>query len=149
MWRNLFGRDKSLTQLASALVGEITAAIETLESNPEIKFLESVAKGTADAAGQMHAFSLPKLAVYEENASRLSEFTAPLPHQLSYFYTELEGLQDRVRHTLTHQNDKASRQAAAGETLAEISRIVSLGDQLLHDLRPLIAPHHSSLLTRA
>jgi hypothetical protein len=149
MWRNLFGRDKSRAQLASALIGEITAAIETLESNPEIKFLENVAKGEGDAVGQVHTFALPRFAVYEENASRLSEFAAPLPHQLSYFYTELEGLQDRVCHTLTHQTDEASRRVAAAQTLAEISRIADLGDQLLRDLRPLIARHYSSALTRA
>ncbi len=118
MWRNFFGRDKSRALLASVLIGEITAAIETLESNPEIRFLRDVADGANDTVGRVQEFSLPRFSVYEKNAGRNTDFAEPLPHELSYFYTELNGLRDRIRHTFSRQTDSPSRQAAAAQTLA-------------------------------
>lgn len=149
MWHNFFGRDKSRALLASALIGEITAAIETLESNPEIRLLRNVAGGANDTVGQVQEFSLPRFSVYEKNAGRITDFAEPLPHELSYFYTELNGLQDRIRYTFDRQTDSPSRQAAAAQTLVEIGKVVDAGDQLLRDLRPLVARHRPPSLIRA
>jgi hypothetical protein len=147
MWRTLFGMNKSRERLASAFVGEIAAAMETLEANPEIKFLASLAEGAGGTTGQSNKFALPKFSVYEKNASRLGEFAAPLPRELSYFYTEMEALDGRIRNALLHEKGAASRKAAAAEAVAEVRRVVNLGDQLLRDLRPLVSRHHSSSST--
>ena len=141
---------KSRRNLASAFAGEIVAAMEAVADNAEIRRLlvrdSSVAGAPFDFAG----FELPRLAIYEANAHRLGLFNAPLPRELSYFYTRIMSLPGHLHalssSALTSGDDTQQRTKVAFE---EITRTMDLGDSLLRSIKGLISQRQPSSVSRA
>lgn len=149
MWRAPFGQRRSRQNLASALVGEISATIEVLETSFEIKRLEALSAGeSVEDDGPSH-FALPKSVIYESNASQLSLFNSPLPREVSYFYTELASISERVRRAMERPQSPELRKGEATQALSEIERVMALGEQVLHDLRPFVSHRQPATITRA
>lgn len=82
-----FGRSRSRRGLASALIGEIAAVIESMEAFEEVRKLESMEFGAKEHLDELAAFTLPKFSVYESNADRLDFFDAALQRKIAYFFT--------------------------------------------------------------
>jgi hypothetical protein len=90
-------RSRSRRNIASAFVGEIAAAMESVEEHAEVRRLELFEACPDEAPFDFSDFQLPKLAVYEANVDQLALFNAPLPREVSYFYTRLMALPGRLR----------------------------------------------------
>src|SRR3974377_982451 len=93
----LLGRARSRRGLASALIGEIAAVIDSMERFEEVRRLEEMRTGAEENLGQLDAFILPRFSVYESNASRLDLFDAPLQRQIVYFFTCAGSLTGHLR----------------------------------------------------
>ncbi len=83
----LFGRSRSRRGLASALIGEIAAVIDSMERFEEVRKLEGMAIGAEENLDELGAFTLPAFSVYESNADRLDLFDASVQRQIAYFFT--------------------------------------------------------------
>ena len=148
MWSFSFRWRRSRQNLASALIGEISAAIDLLEKCPEVREMCNIRDG-AGAADESFHFALPKPVVYEGNAARLTAFDSPLPRELSYFYAELSAIPERLRRAMVSTQDRELRKALAAQAMEEIDRVESLGDQLLRDLRPFVSRARPASISRA
>jgi hypothetical protein len=146
-------RRRNRRNLASAFVGEIAAAMETVESNDAIKQLQhaTVYSGSDDMLllGFID-FQLPKLAVYEANIGNLSLFDAPLPREISYFYTRLMALPGRLgafKRADCSCSEEMKRKS--GDVIEEISQIMKLGDNLLRSFRIFVSRKQPVSISRA
>jgi hypothetical protein len=128
--------------LASAFVGEVSA-IMTL--------IEEIAQPQPDCerpvSNQAH-LALPGCDLYKANAGQLDVFDAPLPSQLTHFYTRVASLPELLcAHAERHL-------AAEGQLInrpldPEFEHILAEGEGLLRNLRPFVSRPHSPTITRA
>jgi hypothetical protein len=142
-------RRKGRRNLASAFAGEIVAAMEAVADNAEIKRLlrnDSSAAAPFDFTG----FELPRLTIYEANAHRLSLFNAPLPRELSYFYTRMMTLPGHLR-ALSSSGPASGDDAPQRTKVAfeEITRTMDLGDSLLRSIKGFISRRQPRSVSRA
>lgn len=128
--------------LASALIGEIVAAMEAVERNA----------ATADdqLTPDFTDFALPRLAVYEANVGRLGLFNAPLPRELSYFYTRLNNLPQRLRALRTPPTSSPDEQKLRARiAIGEIDQTMTLGNDLLRSMKGFVSRKQPSSISRA
>lgn len=147
---NLSPRRRDRRNLASAFVGEIVAAMEAVADHSEVKRLQLVQTVACASPFDFSDFKLPKLAVYETNAAKLSLFNAPLPRELSYFCTQLTDLPQRLRAlkpsaASSAENLKWRTQSA----IEEIARTMKLGDDLLRSIKVFVSRKQPASITRA
>lgn len=124
--------------LASAFAGEISAIVAVLEDRAE-----------AEGATSDTAFVMPRCDLYKANAGQIDLFDAPLPSQLTHFYTRLAGLPEFLRN---HGKTRATSDvnvASADPVATEMEHLMTEGEDLLRQLRPFIAKPHSPTITRA
>ena len=137
--------------LASALIGEIVAAMEAVERNSAVQRLYP-AGSTADDQPTLDFtdFALPRLAVYEANVGRLALFNAPLPRELSYFYTRLNNLPQRLRALRTPPNSSPDEQKSRAQTaIGEIDQTMTLGNDLLRSMKGFVSRKRPGSISRA
>ncbi|ACL60466.1 conserved hypothetical protein [Methylobacterium nodulans ORS 2060] len=137
-WRSL--RRRRQRNLASALVGEIVAVLRAIETHDVLARLDHVAAAFASTAGP----TLPRIpaTVYRAYAGRLDRLDAPLPRKITYFYTRLQMLQgDLATLNLRQIQDRPAVSAAgfALELARDLRDTLAVGDEILRDLRPLLA----------
>lgn len=147
---NLSPRRRDRRDLASAFVGEIVAAMAAVADHSEVKRLQLVQTVACESPFDFSDFKLPKLAVYETNAAKLSLFKVPLPRELSHFYTWLTDLPQRLRAlrpsaTLSSEEMKWRTQSA----IEEIARTMTLGDDLLRSIKVFVSRKQPASITRA
>jgi len=143
-----FGVWRTRRNLASAFIGEIAAVLRIIERNP---VLQEHDEGVAcESSAAECAAALPHVVVYEANAGQLDVFNAPFPRELTYFYTRLAALSERLR-LLTSPSDLSSETRTEYIHLAQTdaSRTMELGDELLRHLRPLVSHHQPPSISRA
>jgi hypothetical protein len=147
----LFGaRGRNRRNLASAFVGEIAAAIETVEENAEIRRLQLSDASDGKRLPDFSDFQLPKLTVYETNIGQVSLFEAPLPRELTYFYTRLMALPVRLRALRPEDSSSAEDiKRRTHEAVEEIAQTMSLGENLLRSFRGFISRKQPSSISRA
>jgi hypothetical protein len=92
----LFPQRRDRRNLASAFAGEIVGAMEAVSDHTDVRRLLAV-NANGDTRFDFGNFELPHLAVYEANVNRLGLFHAPLPRELTYFYTRLMTLPGHLR----------------------------------------------------
>lgn len=146
----LFGRSRSRRGLASALIGEIAALIDDMESFEEIRKLENMEIGADEHLDELSVFTLPKFAVYESNADRLDLFDAAIQRQIAYFFTRAGSLAGHL-HALAltkNESNELCKQHAI-EAQKEINGLSELGDDLLRDLRKLVSRKQPKTISRA
>jgi hypothetical protein len=139
----LLGRSRSRRGLASALIGEIAAVIDSMEHFEEVRRLE-------ENLAELGAFTLPKFSVYESNANRLDLFDASLQRQIAYFFTCAGSLAAHL-HALASTRKKSAELSKlhAIDAQKEINGLSELGDDLLRDLRKLASKRQPVTIFRA
>ncbi len=136
-----FGARRTRRNLASAFVGEIAAVLRAIERNPVLQ--DHVPGLVAQSAATECVAEMPHVVVYEANAGHLDVFNAPLPRELTYFYTRVSALSERL-HALaspSHLSDEV-RDEYIHLAQVDANRAMELGDELLHHLRPYVSSHH-------
>jgi hypothetical protein len=142
-------RHRNRRNLASAFVGEITAAMEAVEEHAEVKRLQ-LAASTNEQGFDFSDFQLPKLIVYEKNVSRLSLFNAPLPRELSYFYTRLMALPAHLRALrLSSSSGAEDVKWQTQDAVAEIAKTMRLGENLLRSIKIFVSRKQPDSISRA
>jgi hypothetical protein len=146
----LFGRSRSRRGLASALIGEIAAVIDSMERFEEVRKLEDMAIGAEENLDELGAFTLPAFSVYASNADRLDLFDASVQRQIAYFFTSAGSLAGHL-HALasTKKESKELCKQHAIDAQKEINGLSELGDDLLRDLRKLVSRKQPSTISRA
>jgi hypothetical protein len=146
----LSARGRNRRNLASAFVGEIAAAMEAVEEHAEAKRLYLLVSSENKTPPDLRDLQLPKLTIYETSAGRLSLFDAPLPGELSYFYTRLTALPGRLR-ALRSSNPSSTEEMKqrAREAIAEIEQTMDLGENLLRSFRRFISHKQPDSISRA
>ena len=145
-----FGHSRSRRGLASALIGEIAAVIDSMEGFEEIRKLEDMKFGAEEHLDELAAFTLPKFSVYESNADRLDFFDAALQRKIAYFFTRAGGVAGHL-HALasTKYESKELCKQHAIDAQKEINCLSELADDLLRDLRKLVSKKPMKTLSRA
>jgi hypothetical protein len=146
----LFGRSRSRRGLASALIGEIAAVIDSMERFEEVRKLEDMAIGAEENLDELGAFALPAFSVYASNADRLDLFDASVQRQIAYFFTSAGSLAGHL-HALasTKKESKELCRQHAIDAQKEINGLSELGDDLLRDLRKLVSRKQPTTISRA
>lgn len=146
----LFGRSRSRRGLASALIGEITAVIDSMERFEEVRKLEDMETGAEENLDELGAFTLPRFSVYESNADRLDLFDAAVQRQIVYFFTCAGSLAGHL-HALASTRKEATElcKRHAMDAQKEINGLSELGDDLLRDLRKLVSKKQPATISRA
>jgi hypothetical protein len=147
----LFGaRSRNRRNLASAFVGEIAAAMETVEENAEVRRLQLADASEGKAPPDFSNFQLPKFTVYETHVGQLSLFDAPLSRELSYFYTRLMALPVHLRALRPRDSSCAEdMKRRTHEAVEEIAQTMSLGENLLRSFRRFISRKQPASISRA
>ena len=119
--------------LASALVGELVGILRIVETRKlEARLHEAKGKrrsGREKPNGS--AIPLPEPAIYEANANRLDLFEPSLARKIANAYTLFSGVTGSLP---TAANDTEQSEAA----LVQLQEGLSLADDVLHRLRPLL-----------
>jgi hypothetical protein len=145
-----FGRSRSRRGLASALIGEIAAVIDSMEGFEEVRKLEDMEFGAEEHLDELAAFTLPKLSFYESNADRLDFFDAALQRKIVYFFTRAGGLAGHLRALASTKNEsKELCKQHAIDAQKEINGLSELADDLLRDLRKLVSKKPMKTISRA
>ena len=135
-----FGRSRSRRGLASALIGEIAAVIDSMEGFEEVRKLEHMEFGAKEHLDELAAFTLPKFSVYESNADRLDFFDAAIQRKIAYFFTRAGGLAGHLHALASTKNEsKELCKQHAIDAQREINSLSELADDLLRDLRKLVS----------
>jgi hypothetical protein len=145
----LFPQRRGRRDLASAFAGEIVAAMEAVADHAEVRRLLATPTD-GDARFDFASFELPHLAVYESNVDKLGLFHAPLPRELSYFYTLLMTLPGHLR--AVHSGPSASpddMRQRVKNAYDEVSETMCLGDSLLRSIKKLVSHKQPDLISRA
>jgi hypothetical protein len=146
----LFGRSRSRRGLASALIGEIAAVIDSMERFEEVRKLEDMAIGAEENLDELGAFTLPEFSVYASNADRLDLFDASVQRQIAYFFTSAGSLAGHLRALAsTKKESKELCKQHAIDAQKEINGLSELGDDLLRDLRKLVSRRQPATISRA
>src|SRR5882724_8881661 len=145
-----FGRSRSRRGLASALIGEIAAVIDSMEGFEEVRKLEDMEFGAKEHLDELAAFTLPKFSVYESNADRLDFFDAALQRKIAYFFTRAGGLAGHLHALASTKNEsKELGKQHAIDAQKEINGLSELADDLLRDLRKLVSKKPMKTISRA
>jgi hypothetical protein len=146
----LFGRSRSRRGLASALIGEIAAVIDSMECFEEVRKLEDMAIGAEENLDELGAFTLPAFSVYQSNADRLDLFDASVQRRIAYFFTSAGSLAGHL-HALASTKKEAKELCKQHtiEAQKEINGLLELGDDLLRDLRKLVSRKQPTTISRA
>jgi hypothetical protein len=128
--------------LASAFVGEVSA-IMTL--------IEEIARPRPDVEqpGNSQAHLAPGCDLYKANAGRLDVFDAPLPSQLTHFYTRIASLPELLR---AHSERVPAAEGPLANSPAadpEFEHILFEGENLLRNLRPFVSKRRPATISRA
>jgi len=144
-----FGRRQQQRNLASALIGEVTATLEAIEGYDEVRRLEAGDDQAEKCLSELESFRTPSSPIYIGNVGRLNVFDAPLQRQVTYFYTRIASLADHLHALSRSTEDEALRKQHARDAAAEINNAMNAGDDLLRTLRPLVSRRRKPSLTRA
>jgi len=143
-----FGSRRARRNLASAFVGEVAAVLRAIERNPLLH--EGGERLVGEEAAEECVAEMPHAVVYEANAGHLDLFKAPLPRELTYFYTRISALSERL-HALAAPSELSDETRGEYVHLAQADahRAMELGDELLRHLRPLVSRHQPDTISRA
>jgi hypothetical protein len=136
---SMVSRRRKRRTLASALIGEIVAILDTIEAQGVVVQLDKCA--TAEETFASRQPVLPAFAIFNGNAGRLECFDAPLPRKIAYFYTRLAALCGSLEGINAMPagafgNDLRTQRAQVLAT--EFRTILDLADDILRQLRLLL-----------
>jgi hypothetical protein len=141
---------RGIRSIASAFVGEIAAILHLIETHDVVSMLEK-ALDASDSSVALPNLTLPPFTIYTADAAKLDELPLPTPRKIAYFYAQIASIQDDLTRFATEpiSGGSAGRTERIRRILAELNDALALGDDILHELRPLLSPKHQKSLTRA
>ena len=142
---------REIRSIASAFVGEITAILHVVETH-DIASMVKKAVNASDSTVSLPSLTLPPFTIYTADAAKLDELPLPAPRKIAYFYTQIASIQDDLTRLATERISEGlagSRTEQIRCVLIELSDVLALGDDILHELRQLLSPKHQKSLTRA
>lgn len=138
LWWVMRERRSKAIHLASALIGEIAATLESIETQRLIDLLK---KDTLDpdAAGALQVFALPRFMAFEANAAKLDCLPAAAERMAVNLF-------DRWSVFCAEVKRSAETAADRKRVLHEATELLRLADDLLLVLRQIATPgskaHH-------
>ena len=142
---------REIRRVASAFVGEVAAILHLIETHDVVAMVEKA----LDASSGSEAFlilALPAFTIYTADAARLDELPLPVPRKIAYFYAQIASIRDDLTQLATEPVSESSvdrRTERIRRVLTELNDALTLGDDILRELRPLLSPKHEASLTRA
>jgi hypothetical protein len=150
LFDTLMPRRREQHGLASALIGEIVAAMEAVERSSAVQHLHPASTADDRLTLDFTDFELPRLAVYEANVGRLALLNSPLPRELSYFYTRLNNLPQRLRALRTPTSASPEELKSRAQTaIGEIDQTMTLGNDLLRSMKGFVSRKWPASISRA
>ena len=149
-WHSLTHR-REIRNLASAFVGEIAAILHLIETHDVVAMVEKALDASGGPAA-LPNLTLPAFTIYTADAARLDELSLPVPRKIAYFYAQIASIRDDLTRLATEpvsESTVGSRIDRIRCVLTELNDAVTLGDDILRELRPLLSPKHQASLTRA
>jgi len=138
LWWVMRERRNKAIHLASALIGEITATLESIETQRLIDLLKGDTLDP-DAVGALQAFALPRFMAFEANAAKLDCLPATAERMAVNLFDRWSVFCAEVRRSTVAVADRK-------RVLHEASELLRLADDLLLVLRPIATPgskaHH-------
>jgi hypothetical protein len=131
------GQRRECRNLTSALIGEIVALLDAIETQSVVAQLDGIAGGEP---APLNCPAPLSMIVFSANAGKLDRFPAPLPRKLAYFYTRLASLWGHVEalgaRPTVHQSLTAQEALALSNGFKDT---LLLADDILRQLRPYLA----------
>ena len=142
---------REIRSIASAFVGEIAAILHLIETHDVVSMVERALDASGRAAA-LPNLTLPAFTIYTADAARLDELPLPVPRKIAYFYAQIASIRDDLTRLATEPVSESSagrRTERIRRVLTELNDALTLGDDILRELRPLLSPKHQASLTRA
>ena len=142
---------REIRRVASAFVGEIAAILHLIETHDVVAIVEKALDASSGPAA-LPNLTLPAFTIYTADAARLDELPLPVPRKIAYFYAQIASIRDdltRLPAESAPERSVGDRTERIRRVLTELNDAVTLGDDILRELRPLLSPKHQASLTRA
>jgi len=142
---------REIRRVASAFVGEVAAILHLIETHDVVAMVEK-ALDASSGSEALPNLALPAFTIYTADAARLDELPLPVPRKIAYFYAQIASIRDDLTQLATEPVSERSvdrRTERIRRVLTELNDAVTLGDDILRELRPLLSPKHQASLTRA
>ena len=142
---------REIRSIASAFVGEIAAILHLIETHEVVSMVER-ALDASDSTVSLPNLTLPPFTIYTAEAAKLDELPLPVPRMIAYFYAQIASIRDDLTGLATEPVSESSvgrRTERIRRVLTELNDALTLGDDILRELRPLLSPKHQKSLTRA
>ena len=142
---------REIRRVASAFVGEIAAILHLIETHDVVAIVEKALDAPGGPAA-LPSLTLPAFTIYTADAARLDELPLPVPRKIAYFYAQIGSIRDDLTRLGTEpapERPAGDRTGRIRRVLTELNDAVTLGDDILRELRPLLSPKHQASLTRA
>jgi len=142
---------REIRSIASAFVGEIAAILHLIETHDVVSMLEKALEASDNAVAPPN-LTLPPFTIYTADAARLDQLPLPAPRKIAYFYAQIASIRDDLTRLATEpvsESSVGSRTERIRSVLTELNDALTLGDDILRELRPLLSPKHQNSLTRA
>ena len=146
-----FTHRREIRSVASAFVGEIAAILHLIETHDVVAIVEKALDASSGTAA-LPNLTLPAFTIYTADAAKLDELPLPVPRKIAYFYAQIASIRDDLTRLATEPvSDRSvgSRTERIRSVLTELNDALTLGDDILRELRPLLSPKHQNSLTRA
>ena len=142
---------REIRRVASAFVGEVAAILHLIETHDVVAMVEK-ALDASSGSEALPNLALPAFTIYTADAARLDELPLPVPRKIAYFYAQIASIRDDLTQLATEPVSESSvdrRTERIRRVLTELNDALTLGDDILRELRPLLSPKHEASLTRA
>jgi hypothetical protein len=138
LWWVMRERRNNASHLASALIGEITATLESIETQQLVDLLKRDALDPK-TAGALQAFALPRFMAFEANAAKLDCLPANVERMAVNLFDRWSVFCAEVKGSAVVAGDRKP-------VLHEATELLQLADDLLLALRQIATPaskaHH-------
>ena len=142
---------REIQRVASAFVGEVAAILHLIETHDVVAMVEK-ALDASSGSEALPNLALPAFTIYTADAAELDELPLPVPRKIAYFYAQIASIRDDLTQLATEPVSESSvdrRTERIRRVLTELNDALTLGDDILRELRPLLSPKHEASLTRA
>jgi hypothetical protein len=131
----VISRRRRRRSLAFALAGEIAGILRVIETGGWEAYLREAAEGgrVKPKKSEEHPFFVPKPVIFEANALSLNLLGPPIAREIAQFHALLGGVGGNTFAI-------ASDAKKAAMALVQLEEALSLADDILRDLKPMLSP---------
>lgn len=132
-----FSRQRRRRNLAFALAGEVTGILRLIETGGWEAWLREAAEGKTRKP-KTYSFFIPKPVIFEANASSLNLLGPSMAREIAQFHALLGGVGGNASAI-------ASDAKRAAAVLAQLEETLSLADDILRGLKPMLCRGRAGL----